>query len=103
VAFDTKASSQVSESESTDGKGYSKNTIRALGIIRKDLEPVEGEEKVMSFKYMATKVRFFNCPVVRILIASWAAGDSPRCGSILFRAPRPGYARLRSTVSTVAV
>jgi cohesin complex subunit SCC1 len=67
VAFDTKASSQVSESESTDGKGYSKNTIRALGIIRKDLEPVEGEEKVMSFKYMATKVRFFNQPVVRIL------------------------------------
>jgi cohesin complex subunit SCC1 len=55
VAFDTKASSQVSESDSTDGKGYSKNTIRALGIIRKDLEPVEGEEKVMSFKYMATK------------------------------------------------
>jgi cohesin complex subunit SCC1 len=60
VAFDTKASSQVSESDSTDGKGYSKNTIRALGIIRKDLEPVEGEEKVMSFKYMATKVRFFT-------------------------------------------
>jgi cohesin complex subunit SCC1 len=60
VAFDTKASSQVSESDSTDGKGYSKNTIRALGIVRKDLEPVEGEEKVMSFKYMATKVRFFT-------------------------------------------
>jgi len=55
VAFDTKASSQVSESDSTDGKGYSKNTIRALGIVRKDLEPVEGEEKVMSFKHMATK------------------------------------------------
>ena len=60
VAFDTKASSQVSESDSTDGKGYSKNTIRALGIIRKDLEPVEGEEKVMSFKHMATKVRFLR-------------------------------------------
>ena len=60
VAFDTKASSQVSETDSSDGKGYSKNTIRALGIVRKELEPVEGEseEKVMSFKYMATKVRF---------------------------------------------
>ena len=57
VAFDTKASSQVSESDSSDGKGYSKNTIRALGIVRKDLEPAEGEEKVMSFKQMATKVR----------------------------------------------
>jgi cohesin complex subunit SCC1 len=60
VAFDTKASSQLSESDSTDGKGYSKNTIRALGIVRKELEPVEGEEKVMSFKYMATKVRSFS-------------------------------------------
>jgi cohesin complex subunit SCC1 len=62
VAFDTKSSSQVSETDSTDGKGYSKNTIRALGIVRKELEPVEGEgeEKVMSFKYMATKVRFFS-------------------------------------------
>ncbi|KAH9993233.1 hypothetical protein BJV77DRAFT_999450, partial [Russula vinacea] len=57
VAFDTKSSSQVSETDSTDGKGYSKNTIRALGIVRKELEPVEGEaeEKVMSFKYMATR------------------------------------------------
>jgi cohesin complex subunit SCC1 len=62
VAFDTKASSQVSETDDSDGKGYSKNTIRALGIVRKELEPVEGEdvEKVMSFKYMATKVRFFH-------------------------------------------
>jgi cohesin complex subunit SCC1 len=60
VAFDIKASSQVSESDTSDGKGYSKNTIRALGIIRKDLEPVQGEEKVMSFKYMATKVRFLT-------------------------------------------
>ena len=58
VAFDTKASSQLSESDSTDGKGYSKNTIRALGIVRKELEPVQGEEKVISFNHMATKVRF---------------------------------------------
>lgn len=57
VAFDIKSSSQVSESDSSDGKGYSKNTIRALGIVRKDLEPVQGEDKVMSFKHMATKVR----------------------------------------------
>lgn len=60
VAFDAKGSSQVSETDSTDGKGYSKNTIRALGIVRKELEPVEGEEKVISFKYMATKVRHFT-------------------------------------------
>ncbi|KAI9510936.1 Rec8 like protein-domain-containing protein [Russula earlei] len=59
VAFDMKGSSQVSESDGagtgTDGKGYSKNTVRALGIIRKELDPVEGEEKVMSFNHMATK------------------------------------------------
>ncbi|KAI0256407.1 Rec8 like protein-domain-containing protein [Lactifluus subvellereus] len=59
AAFDMKGSSQVSDADnagaSTDGKGYSKNTVRALGIIRKELEPVEGEEKVMSFNYMATK------------------------------------------------
>jgi cohesin complex subunit SCC1 len=61
VAFDMKSSSQVSETDNagatTDGKGFSKNTVRALGIIRKELEPVEGEEKVISFKHMATKVR----------------------------------------------
>ncbi len=61
VAFDMKGSSQASETDNagatTDGKGYSKNTVRALGIIRKELEPVEGEERVMSFRHMATKVR----------------------------------------------
>jgi len=57
AAFDMKGSSQVSESDGadTDGKGYSKNTVRALGIIRKELEPVEDEGKVMSFNHMATK------------------------------------------------
>src|SRR5260221_8000915 len=59
-----KGSSQASEADNagatTDGKGYSKNTARALGIIRKELEPVEGEEKVMSFKHMATKVRLWR-------------------------------------------
>jgi cohesin complex subunit SCC1 len=60
AAFDMKGSSQASDTDnagaSTDGKGYSKNTVRALGIIRKELEPVEGEEKVVSFNHMATKV-----------------------------------------------
>ncbi|KAH9033135.1 Rec8 like protein-domain-containing protein [Lactarius hengduanensis] len=59
-AFDMKGSSQVSEDSAganSDGKGYSKNTVRALGIVRKELEPAEGdgEDKVMSFNYMATK------------------------------------------------
>ncbi|KAH9027706.1 Rec8 like protein-domain-containing protein [Lactarius pseudohatsudake] len=51
AAFDMKGSSQVSEDSAganSDGKGYSKNT---------ELEPAEGdgEDKVMSFNYMATK------------------------------------------------
>lgn len=76
VAFDMKGSSQVSEADSagtsTDGKGYSKNTVRALGIIRKELEPVEGEgeEKVMSFNHMATKVHSFTHPDMHMLMAS---------------------------------
>ncbi|KAI9442635.1 Rec8 like protein-domain-containing protein [Lactarius indigo] len=60
AAFDMKGSSQVSEDSagaSSDGKGYSKNTVRALGIVRKELELAEGdsEDKVMSFNHMATK------------------------------------------------
>ena len=40
-----------------DGKGYSKNTVKALGLIRGDLQVEEGgAEKVMSFNEMANKV-----------------------------------------------
>ena len=60
AVFDTKGSSQSSEStEGVDSKGYSKNTMKALGIVRKELQPDdehEEEEKVMSFKKMSTKV-----------------------------------------------
>jgi cohesin complex subunit SCC1 len=48
------------ESSNAEGKGYSKNTVKALGIIRKELRPLDGsdnEEKVMSFSKMADKVR----------------------------------------------
>lgn len=50
------ASTQAS---SDDGKGYSKNTVKALSIIRRELQPVEGEgeeDKSLSFKRMADKV-----------------------------------------------
>jgi cohesin complex subunit SCC1 len=45
----------------TDAKGYSKNTVMALGIIRRQLQPVarsehQAREKVMSFNRMADKV-----------------------------------------------
>ncbi|KAK7035505.1 sister chromatid cohesion protein 1 [Paramarasmius palmivorus] len=41
----------------TEGKGYSRNTIKALSIIRRELRPTEGEseEKVLSFQRFATK------------------------------------------------
>lgn len=61
--FDDRSSqSQDQGSQATssdDGKGYSKNTVKALGVIRRELQPVPGEEedKTMSFKTMSTKVR----------------------------------------------
>jgi cohesin complex subunit SCC1 len=69
AVFDMKGSSQMSEDSagaSSDGKGYSKNTVRALGIVRKELEPAEGdgEDKVMSFNHMATKVTILTVPLV---------------------------------------
>jgi hypothetical protein len=88
----------------SDGKGYSKNTVRALGIIRKELEPVEGEERVMSFKYMSTKVSvLMHTDFIYSLISVGSAGDSSRCCGILFRAPRVRYTRLRSTISISAI
>jgi len=39
-----------------DGKGYSKNTVKALGLLRGELQVEEGAaENVMSFNEMATK------------------------------------------------
>jgi cohesin complex subunit SCC1 len=64
VMFDVKTQSQAVDNEvepvENEGKGYSKNTVKALGIIRKELKPVDGEEdedKVLSFRKMADKVR----------------------------------------------
>ena len=56
------ASSQaLSETEGQrDGKGYSRNTIKALGLIRGELQPEEGSVgKVMSFNEMTNKVGTF--------------------------------------------
>lgn len=108
VAFDMKGSSQASETDNTgattDGKGFSKNTVRALGIIRKELEPVEAEEKVMSFRRMATKVRKSCIFVCYLYIdCGWATGNAPCSSSILLRASCPWHARLCSNISIGAV
>ncbi|KAJ7497237.1 Rec8 like protein-domain-containing protein [Mycena latifolia] len=64
VMFDVKPSTQSQAVENdaepieNEGKGYSKNTVKALGIIRKELKPVDGdedEEKILSFRKMADK------------------------------------------------
>ncbi|KAG5637033.1 hypothetical protein H0H81_006028 [Sphagnurus paluster] len=42
-----------------EGKGYSKNTIKAVGMIRKELQPIagqEGEDKFLSFQKLSEKV-----------------------------------------------
>ena len=55
--------SQAAERDEAEGegKGYSKNTVRALGIIRKELRPSAEEEKEekLSFNKMADKVYSF--------------------------------------------
>jgi len=49
------------EGDTTENeKGYSKNTVKALGLIRRELQPAGDEEeagKFMSFKKMAVNVR----------------------------------------------
>ncbi|KAH9948687.1 Rec8 like protein-domain-containing protein [Amylocystis lapponica] len=63
AAFDDRSAGSQSQSvesaTSDDGKGYSKNTVKALAVIRRELQPMAGEEhdeeKVMSFKRMSEK------------------------------------------------
>jgi hypothetical protein len=82
-------SSRVSETDiggtSTGWKGYSKVTVRAVDIIRKELEPVEGEEMVMSFKHMATEACvLMHTGIFSIfLILVGSAGDSTRLVALL--------------------
>ncbi|KIJ18731.1 hypothetical protein PAXINDRAFT_167284 [Paxillus involutus ATCC 200175] len=59
AVFDVRPSQSSQSQESTsdgEGKGYSRNTVKALGIIRKELQPEEEkEEKVLSFAQMSHK------------------------------------------------
>ncbi|TFK44627.1 Rec8 like protein-domain-containing protein [Crucibulum laeve] len=54
----TQATDREADTVDTEGKGYSKNTVKALGLIRKELQPTvdeEEEDKVLSFRKMADK------------------------------------------------
>ncbi|KXN90904.1 Cohesin subunit rad21 [Leucoagaricus sp. SymC.cos] len=62
ATFDSRPSNtQIQTQNETDevvdeGKGYSKNTVKALGLVRKELElEVGATEKVLSFRQMADK------------------------------------------------
>ncbi len=62
--FDDRVASSQTQSQaptesSDDGKGYSKNTVKALAVIRKEVQPnpeEPEEDKYMSFNNMAQKV-----------------------------------------------
>ncbi|THU95366.1 hypothetical protein K435DRAFT_779041 [Dendrothele bispora CBS 962.96] len=58
--FDSRPQTQTQTTEKeepadTEGKGYSRNTVKALSIIRKELRPTDGEVKMLSFEKMADK------------------------------------------------
>ena len=56
AVFDDRSSQSQEAHQQDDGKGYSKNTVKALRIIRQELQPAPEEpEKAMSFKRMSEK------------------------------------------------
>jgi cohesin complex subunit SCC1 len=59
ATFEVRPSSQTQEAASDgEGTGYSKNTVKALGVIRKELRPEgreDGVEHVISFRKMSEK------------------------------------------------
>ncbi|KAJ3752963.1 Rec8 like protein-domain-containing protein [Lentinula raphanica] len=57
-AFDAQTQTQASGTGDVHAvESYSKNTVKAISVVRKELRPIEGdaEEKVLSFKKMADK------------------------------------------------
>lgn len=98
--FDDRSSQSQDQSSqaasSDDGKGYSKNTVKALGVIRRELQIVAGEEeKSMSFKTMSTKVRRAYKWSNSLYSLQILSGVSPCSVLVLLRAPSTGNSRLR--------
>jgi cohesin complex subunit SCC1 len=71
------------QEEGVEEKGYSKNTVKALALIRKELQPSEeGEPQKLSFKTMATKVGID----VQVRVGTFltpVTGVSSRCSLVL--------------------
>jgi cohesin complex subunit SCC1 len=87
------------------GKGFSQNTVRALGVIQRELRD-DGEEvdegKVLSFNKVSQKVCLVSLclAVPDVVLMSRYLGISPRCLRILLRATRLGNERLRKASSS---
>lgn len=63
ATFDLPSTQSQQEPEVVDneGKGYSKNTVKALSIVRRELQPsADEEDKSLSFNDMADKVCSFS-------------------------------------------
>lgn len=66
ATFDSRQTQGESDPADATGKGYSRNTVKALGILRHELKPSEEDEaaeKVVSFKNLSDKVRSSSYPV----------------------------------------
>ena len=60
---------EEAEATAGDKRGYSKNTMKALGIVRKELHPTaghEGQEKFVSFKRISHKVILRHFSIERL-------------------------------------
>ena len=67
-ALTTPTKSVVSEPISKTSSGYSKNTGMAMGLLRREIEAIEEEDKVVGFDKLADKVCLpvgFSCRCVR--------------------------------------
>ena len=100
AAFDIRPTQSTAQDqpldEQNDGdevdqkKGYSKNTVKALSIIRKELDPVtnpDGGEKVLSFAHLSEKV-CIHLDWLKTILNSPYTGITPRCFLVLFRITR---------------
>ena len=56
AVFDVRSSQSQEPANDGESKGYSRNTVKALGIIRRDLQPEDDEqEKMISFAQVSHK------------------------------------------------
>ena len=92
--FDERPSQAQSQQEAAeqDGKGYSRTTVKALSVIRKELQPATGTaKKVMSFQQMSHKVCKRINRKLRQKLNTGISGIAPGGSIILLRAPCLGY------------